>query len=704
MPATDIPATNEILLKTDASKQFLDALLGQGWETFGQSLGGSQAAELMLQIFAAFNLVALALLSAFFIWIMAIAVAGTAHEGVPFGKKFSSLWMPLRCVMAMGALAPIFKGLSIFQIALLACIGWSINLGNHVWDLGVDYFVEHGGQITVQAPDQNVTKYSSIANGTLTSLTRQYYLRDRRGLNVQPGGQWQYSENLITRGGESTFFFNGNAGKITIDCINPSDALCAGKRSAVDPAIASLHDVAARLADPNVPASDIDPTALYNAANIINANILSGLQSYAKQGQLQAKLKDFQDLAGQYGWFIAGSSYWSISWINQETRAAMYSGITYSAPEWTDSEWDAMTHGLHDAGAVEQRLENYIATAYANRRGITDTTASPSVTDEENVAEIVISKIKNEFNNMIGGNIIEITLQYLGNNDPIMALSNIGDYFIGIAEALFGAIFAVSAIPVLSKLIASEGITVFLAFTVILPLALYGIVLAYYLPAIPFIRWVSALCGWIILIVESLIAAPLWICAHALPEGDGAAGQHGRRGYMLFLAILIRPPLMVAGFFCAVVLLNVLGRLVGTGFELIFSGMSQAKVMGLVGSVSMSIILGAVIIMAANKFFSLIHYLPEHVTNWIGQQLHSLGEKEDQAGTKTVIAGSTNAISESSREAHQRVKAKGRGGNGGNEDGQGNAGGARSGSRGTESIDPSIPAGTPTATENNLQG
>ena len=699
MPATDIPATNEILLKTDASKQFLDALLGQGWETFGQSLGGSQAAELMLQIFAAFNLVALALLSAFFIWIMAIAVAGTAHEGVPFGKKFSSLWMPLRCAMAMGALAPIFKGLSIFQIALLACIGWSINLGNHVWELGVDYFVEHGGQITVQAPDQNVTKYSSIANGVLTSLTHQYYLRDRRGLNVQPGGgPWQYSENLITRGGESTFFFNGNAGKITIDCINPSDALCAGKRGAVDPAIASLHDVAAKLADPNVPASDIDPTALYDAANIINANILSGLQSYAKQGQLQAKLKDFQDLAGQYGWFIAGSSYWSISWINQETRAAMYSGITYSGPEWTDSEWDGMTHGLHDAGAVEQRLKNYIATAYANRRGITDTTASPSVTDEENRLEQALGWIRSFVSSTVLGKVVSLWFEYLGRHDPIMALSNIGDYFIAAAEGLFGAIFISSKIPFLS----SDGITVFLAFSVVLPLALYGIVLAYYLPAIPFIRWVSALCGWIILIVESLIAAPLWVCAHALPEGDGAAGQHGRRGYMLFLGILIRPPLMVAGFFCAVVLLNVLGRLIGTGFELIYSGMSQTKMMGPVGIASMSIILGAVIIMAANKFFSLIHHLPEHVTNWIGQQLHSLGEKEDQAGAKTVIAGSTNAISESSREAHQRVKARGRGGDGSRSGDTGTASG--SGSHGTESIEPTVPAGTPAATENGLQG
>ena len=88
--------------------------------------------------------------------------------------------MPLRFVGAMGALAPIFKGLSLFQVAILACIGFSINLGNFVWELGTDYFVEHAAQITVQAPDQNVTHYAAITNGALESLTLQYYLNERR--------------------------------------------------------------------------------------------------------------------------------------------------------------------------------------------------------------------------------------------------------------------------------------------------------------------------------------------------------------------------------------------------------------------------------------------------------------------------------------------------------------------------------------------
>jgi hypothetical protein len=342
----------------------------------------------------------------------------------------------------MGALAPIFKGLSFFQVAILACIGFSINLGNFVWSLGTDYFVEHGGQVTVQAPDQNVTHYSA-------------------------------------------------------------------------------------------------------------------------------------------------------------------------------------------------------------------TTADPSVTNEGSAFDMLIAWLRATLNKLVASNILPIAIEKLSTNDPIMAISNVGDYLIGTAWGLAVALGAIDVTQSLGKAIPFVGSAIpnldkyisFALFAVFLPQLLYGLALAYYLPAIPFIRWISALAGWVILIVESLVAAPLWLCAHALPEGEGAAGQHGKRGYLLLLGIIIRPPLMVAGFFAAVILMNVLGRLIGTGFEMFIAGTSQSKIIGITGTFSMLVILGIVVIMTANKFFSLIHYLPEHVTNWIGQQFHSLGEKEDQAGVKGVFVGSTNAVS-----------------------------------------------------------
>ena len=580
-------------------------------------------------------------------------MAGTAHEGTPFGKRYSSLWMPLRFVGAMGAMAPIFKGLSLFQVVILACIGFSINLGNFVWSLGTDYFVEHGGQITVQAPDQNVTHYAAIANGALESLTLQYYLNERRGLGISPGGKWDYSGNWIRSGGEYRFTFNGNTGSIMVECVDESDALCRGKVNAVGTAISSLSSVASQLANPATPADSIDPQALHNAAGNINATILSSLQSYAKQGQLKTKLQDFQEVSKQYGWFIAGSSYWSISWINQEVREAMYSGISYAPREYTRSEMLAMTYGLHDYEAMQERVANYIKTAYAARRGITDTTANPAVTDEGRALGEIGNWLRATLNGLVSANILPIAVDKLSTNDPIMAVSNVGDYFIGTAWGLAAALGVVDVAHSMGKAIPLVGNAVpnldkyisFVLFSVFLPLLLYGLALAYYLPAIPFIRWISALAGWAILIVEALVAAPIWLCAHALPEGEGAAGQHGKRGYLLLLGIIIRPPLMVAGFFAAVILLNVLGRVIGAGFEMFIAGTSQTKVIGLTGTISMLIILGIVVIMMANKFFSLIHYLPEHVTNWIGQQFHSLGEKEDQSGVKGVFVGSTSAVS-----------------------------------------------------------
>lgn len=87
MASSDLPATSEVILQTDASKQILDAFLGQGWDSWGASLGGTQASELMLLMFSAFNIVALAVVSGLFIWVLSISVAGTAHEGTPFRQK-----------------------------------------------------------------------------------------------------------------------------------------------------------------------------------------------------------------------------------------------------------------------------------------------------------------------------------------------------------------------------------------------------------------------------------------------------------------------------------------------------------------------------------------------------------------------------------------------------------------------------------------
>ena len=119
--------------------------------------------------------------------------------------------------------------------------------------------------------------------------------------------------------------------------------------------------------------------------------------------------------------------------MNQEVREAMYSGISYSPKEYTLSELWGMNYGMQDYEAVKERVANYIKTAYTTRRGISDTTADPAVTDENRGFEELSNWIRATMNKLVAGNVLPIAVEKLSSQDPIMAVSNVGDYMIGTA-------------------------------------------------------------------------------------------------------------------------------------------------------------------------------------------------------------------------------------------------------------------------------
>ena len=118
----------------------------------------------------------------------------------------------------------------------------------------------------------------------------------------------------------------------------------------------------------------------------------------------------------------------------------MYSGITYSPHQYTVSELYAWTHGLQDYEAAKERVANYIKTAYSSRRGITDITATPSVTDEGRAFDELTNWLRATLNQLVAANILPIAVEKLSSQDPIMAISNVGDYFIGTAWGLASAL------------------------------------------------------------------------------------------------------------------------------------------------------------------------------------------------------------------------------------------------------------------------
>ena len=179
-----------------------------------------------------------------------------------------------------------------------------------------------------------------------------------------------------------------------------------------------------------------------------------------------------------------------------------------------------------------------------------------------------------------------------------------------------------------------------------LPVYLMGLSLAYVLPVMPFIIWWGAVISWLILVIEAMVAAPLWCIGHALPEGDGFAGQHGGSGYMLLFGILLRPTLMVLGLIFAMVLTSVVGKFIAQAFEVFISGMmvdplGTERSLGLAGSIVLIVIVGSFTIYVVHKLYGLINHLPDNVLRWVGFAT---------AGT-TMLDGAEDAVQSQSNQA-----------------------------------------------------
>src|SRR5579862_7844562 len=93
-------------------------LLNSIFGTVGNVLGGS-GPQLLGSLFKVFNTTVLALGSLIVTYTTVVSILLTAHEGEALGKKFHTLWLPIRTVMGISALVPTTSGYSYLQIGLM---------------------------------------------------------------------------------------------------------------------------------------------------------------------------------------------------------------------------------------------------------------------------------------------------------------------------------------------------------------------------------------------------------------------------------------------------------------------------------------------------------------------------------------------------------------------------------------------------------
>ena len=214
--------------------------------------------------------------------------------------------------------------------------------------------------------------------------------------------------------------------------------------------------------------------------------------------------------------------------------------------------------------------------------------------------------------------------------NPIADLAGFGHDLI--ASAL-GAIGAISGVAVGSGLLESipffgKGLDAFesvwrvtdgFVSTILGLMLIAGAVLAFVLPALPFIRFLFGVFGWLVNVVEAVLAVTVFAAAHVTRGQDrGLMVPATRQGWLFLPGLFLRPPLMLFGlilgyfvFLAAIGLLNAIWLP-----QLRDAGASDG--LGPIGFLAMLTLYVMICYALMNGAFKLIDLLPSAVLEWIG--------------------------------------------------------------------------------------
>jgi conjugal transfer/type IV secretion protein DotA/TraY len=165
----NLPSGVSIEKGTDISANMLSYMLGS---SVFQAIGGTAVSGgptwvnpvggLILNILQVLNLASLTFVSAWILYMWGIFAVATAHQGKELGGgMYNSLWVPARHALSFTLTVPVLQGLSLLQVAALACVCWSINFANVIWDSSAAYI------------SQNVLNPKSITTISTNSLAAE---------------------------------------------------------------------------------------------------------------------------------------------------------------------------------------------------------------------------------------------------------------------------------------------------------------------------------------------------------------------------------------------------------------------------------------------------------------------------------------------------------------------------------------------------
>lgn len=673
-------------------KQFLSQL-------FGTLVGGEGGANPIAELLSTFNAGMLVVAGVLVFYTLVAGVLQTAQDGEMMGRRWSSIWIPIRTTLGAAAIMPSLSGgYCVIQAVVIWLALQGVGMANTMWGA----FLGSGGsnvideafyappgasrQIRETFNDMFMSNVCTAAfqksqqglGGLLVGLTpisaevRSTTIGNFTGYNYGPGGTMcgkVYMMTGLNAGAGSTVGVGMDGPAASSSLINSSDiaeALRPVHQSNMANAQSQLQQFASKVVNDNDMTNE-------QAQQQYNALLNSLVQQYTTQLKETAHATYMSQrnaiqsrvVAGmkEDGWAMAGVYYMAIVRAQDEiTRAITQTPASASGELWGTGKaaTDVMTTG--GAGAMVNAAVNAFVNSGERKasldraRGLVKTSNGGATSQVEAIADDAagrswVMKVVSWFMND--------DMSFLGNSqfaqqgqNPIIMAKNLGENMTAgawTALAIGGTVLALSGADILGTGI-GDWATVFtpVLFALFSMFVVPGATLSTYVPMIPYILWIGVVIGWIILVVEAVIAAPIWAVAHIAPDGDGVVGRGGQ-GYMLVLSLMLRPPLMILGLACSIALMKPIGYFINSTFLGAFAIGVNPGPFALTQAIAGCVLYTIVMISVVHRVFALIHVVPDRILRWIGGGGNELGEEarsvEGMSASKAVAAlGATQQI------------------------------------------------------------
>lgn len=666
-----IPAANDI------SIQFLSRILGAGWQSWATGSSAAGAGGVLATMFEAVNSALLILGAGILVYTHAVGAADMARTG----QSKAGTWTFLRQALSMFMLAPVpwASGLNILQVIVMLVTSWGIGLADAVWSAGVGYVATNGGSI--QAPTGTFPISRDVLAGMLKSGVIAQGLANE-GFSVTGYSKPTYSllglgsQNGVVAGYQASGAGGSVApsaiGTVTVNC---KPALCAGVLQGLKAVSTDLQPaVTAAMSWTNsgqngtpIP-SGLFAKAMGDYAAAVKAAVSAN--ALAQNSGLSSQMSAFQSGASSTGWAGAGFYFYQLAQFNEDASGQSIT-VSYGSPNMTALNGVISGSTNSALSAITQYVAQENANSFGGSAMVTGAGAGalsggscPKFTDGVwAAASCMISTPFLQANSYIINEMIS--------GDPVMGIQSASLAGIFAIESSWGGWIAVNGVAAgakeASEQAAAEGRSVPLLGAVAgLPgaaastfaagavagikavapifwsMTFTGIALlsigAYYLPMLPAILFSIGVIGWVVLVLEMLVAAPIWAFSHVLPEGDGLMGSSGRAGYFHALDILARPTLMIFGLFLAILVVNAAAWFLGTGLQIAFASSMQGSIVGPISMLMELAVVMVVIYLMANKSVHLISVVPGKVMRWIGQSMGMGDEIQEEKSVNAMVA------------------------------------------------------------------